>query len=126
MMFSELNINPLRKNTGDCVVRAIGTVTDRDWDDTYLDLAVKGFFLKEMPSLNSVWGAYLRDLGYTRHIIPDTCPDCYTVGDFVKDHPRGRYVLGTGTHAIALIDGTVFDTFDSTEEIPIFYFEKEK
>lgn len=126
MMFSELNINPYRKNTGDCVVRAIGTVTDRDWDDTYLDLVVKGFFLKEMPSLNSVWGAYLRDLGYTRHIIPDTCPDCYTVGDFVKDHPRGRYVLGTGTHAIALIDGTVFDTFDSTEEIPIFYFEKEK
>lgn len=126
MMFSELNINPLRKNTGDCVIRAIGTVTDRDWDDTYLDLTVKGFEMKEMPSMNNVWGAYLRDMGFTRHIIPDTCPDCYTVGDFVKDHPRGRYVLGTGTHAIALIDGTVYDTFDSTEEIPIFYFEKEK
>ena len=126
MMFSELNINPLRKNTGDCVIRAIGTVTDRDWDDTYLDLAVKGFGMKEMPSMNNVWGAYLRDMGFTRHIIPDTCPDCYTVEDFTKDHPRGRYVLGTGTHAIALIDGTVYDTFDSTEEIPIFYFEKEK
>lgn len=126
MMFSELNINPLRKNTGDCVIRAIGTVTDRDWDDTYLDLTVKGFEMKEMPSMNNVWGAYLRDMGFTRHIIPDTCPDCYTVEDFTKDHPRGRYVLGTGTHAIALIDGTVYDTFDSTEEIPIFYFEKEK
>ena len=126
MMFSELNINPLRKNTGDCVVRAIGTVTDRDWDDTYLDLTVKGFDMKEMPSMNSVWGAYLRDMGFSRHIIPDTCPDCYTVEEFTKDHPRGRYILGTGTHVIAVIDGNYYDTWESGEEIPIYYFEKEK
>lgn len=126
MMFSELNINPLRKNTGDCVIRAIGTVTDRDWDDTYLDLTVKGFDMKEMPSMNNVWGAYLRDMGFSRHIIPDTCPDCYTVEDFTKDHPRGRYILGTGTHVIAVIDGNYYDTWESGEEIPIYYFEKEK
>lgn len=125
MMFSELNINPLRKNTGDCVIRAIGTVTDRDWDDTYLDLTVKGFDMKEMPSMNNVWGAYLRDMGFSRHIIPDTCPDCYTVEDFTKDHPRGRYILGTGTHVIAVIDGNYYDTWPSGDEIPIYYFKKE-
>lgn len=124
-MYSELNINPEKKQTGDCVVRAIGTVTDREWDDTFLDLMAKAFQMKEMPSQNNVWGALLRDMGYKRHIIEDTCPDCYTVQDFAKDHPKGRYVLGTGSHAIALIDGTVFDTFDSTEEIPVYYFEKE-
>ena len=125
-MYSELNINPMRKNTGDCVVRAIGTVTDRDWDDVYLDLVVKGFLLKEMPSLNSVWGSYLRDLGFKRHIIPDTCDiECYTVEDFTRDHPTGRYILCTGTHAIAVIDGVAYDTWNSLEEVPIFYFVKE-
>ena len=125
-MYSELNINPLRKNTGDCVVRAIGTVTDRDWDDVYLDLVVKGFQMKEMPSLNSVWGSYLKDLGFKRYIIPDTCDiECYTVEDFSRDHPTGRYILGTGTHVIAVIDGVYYDTWPSGEEIPIYYFAKE-
>jgi len=124
-MYSELNINPIKRNTGDCVIRAIGTVTDSEWDDVYLDLLTKGFKEKSMPSLNEVWGSYLHDIGYTRHIIPDTCPDCYTVDQFTKDHPRGRYILGTGTHVIAVIDGNYYDTWDSGEEIPIFYWQKE-
>lgn len=124
-MYSELNINPSRKLTGDCVIRAIGTVTDTEWDDIYLDLLTKGFQMKEMPSQNNVWGAYLHDIGFTRHIIPDTCPDCYTVEDFTRDHPTGRYILGTGTHVIAVIDGVYYDTWDSGTEIPIYYFQKE-
>lgn len=124
-MYSELNINPQKKQTGDCVIRAIGTVTDTEWDDVYLDLLMKGFQMKEMPSQNNVWGAYLHDRGFTRHIIPDTCPDCYTVEAFTRDHPKGRYILGTGTHVIAVIDGNFYNTWNSGEEIPIYYFEKE-
>ena len=81
--------------------------------------------MKELPSQNNVWGAYLRNIGYTRHIIPDTCPDCYTVRNFSKDHPQGRYILGTGSHVVAVIDGNYYDTWDSGDEIPIYYFEKE-
>lgn len=125
-MFNELNINPEKKLVGDCVVRAIGVVTDKDWDDVYLDLCLgKGFVMKQMPSENSVWGAYLHDLGFKRHTIDDTCPDCYTVRQFAEDHPTGRYVLGTGSHAIGVIDGTYFDTTDTGDEVPQYYFEKE-
>lgn len=125
-MYSELNINPEKKLVGDCVVRAIGVVTDKDWDDVYLDLALqKGFVMKQMPSENSVWGAYLHDLGFKRHTIDDTCPICYTVRQFAEDHPTGRYVLGTGTHAIGVIDGTYFDTTDTGDEVPQYYYEKE-
>lgn len=50
-MYSELNINPEKRLVGDCVIRAIGVVTDKDWDDVYLDLALqKGFVMKQMPS----------------------------------------------------------------------------
>ncbi len=126
-MYSELNINPEKRLVGDCVVRAIGVVTDKDWDDVFLDLALKkGFVMKQMPSENNVWGSYLHDLGFKRHVIEDTCPDCYTVKDFVRDHPKGRFVLCTGTHAIGVVDGTYYDTADTGDEAPQFYFEKEK
>ena len=124
-MYSELNINPQKKQTGDCVIRAIGTATDTEWDYVFLDLMVKAFQMKEMPSQNNVWGAYLRDKGFTRHIIEDTCLDGYTVNDFTLDHPKGRYILGTGSHVIAVIDGNHYDVWDSGEEIPLYYFTKE-
>lgn len=77
-----------------------------------------------MPSSNYVWAAYLKELGYKRHIIPDTCPDCYTVRSFIQDHPYGNYILGTGTHVIAVIGDNYYDAWDSGNEVPIIYFER--
>ena len=78
-----------------------------------------------MPNSDSVWGSYLRSKGFERAIIPNTCPDCYTVADFAADHPTGTYVLGTGTHAVTVQDGVIYDAFDSSNEIPIFYYTRE-
>lgn len=125
-MFIEKNMNPHKKTVGDCVIRAISAAECQEWDDTFIDLMVKCFQLKDIPSSNAAWGAFLRDLGYTRHIIPDTCPDCYTIKDFTEDHPCGTYVLGTGTHAVASINGNYIDSFDSGDEPVIFYFAKER
>lgn len=124
-MFIEMNVNPSNKRTGDCVVRAISVTQDQEWDDVYLGIVLKGYEMKEMPSENAVWGHYLHDKGYSRHIIPDKCPNCYTIKDFVKDHPNGTYVLGTGKHAVACKNGAYYDTWDSGEEIPIYYWKKE-
>lgn len=125
MSFVEYNPNPLKKLTGDCVVRAICMAEDKDWDDAYIRLVMKGFAMKEIPMANNVWGSLLKDLGYTRHVIPDTCPDCYTIQDFCEEHPQGIYILGTGTHAVAVADGSYYDTWDSGEEVPINYWTKE-
>jgi len=119
------NPNPERKHTGDCVIRAIAGATGQDWDSTFTGNALQAFIIKDMPSSNAVWRAYLRSRGFKRAIIPDSCPDCYTVGDFADDHPHGRYVLGTGNHAVAVVGGEVLDTWDSRNEIPIYYFYKE-
>ena len=119
------NPNPKSKRVGDCVVRAIAAVTGQDWDLTYTGVALQGYINKNMPSGNPVWRAYLRSRGFKGAIIPDTCPDCYTVEDFADDHPRGRFVLGTGEHAVAIVNGVVLDTWDSRDEVPIFYYYKE-
>lgn len=119
------NPNPFGNMTGDCVIRAICAVTGQDWDTTYTGVTLQGFVLKQMPSTNSVWDAYLRSKGFVREGIPDTCPDnCYTVNDFADDHKRGAYVLGTGDHAVAVIDGIVMDSYDSRQKTPLYFYEK--
>lgn len=124
-MYIELNNNPLKKSVGDCVIRAISLAEGRSWDEVYLDLMVEGFTEKDITSSNVVWGSYLRDKGYKRNLIPDSCPNCYTIEDFTEDHPQGTFILATGTHAVCAIHGNYYDTWDSGKEVPVYYFEKE-
>ena len=126
MSYVKFNPNPEEKNIGDCVVRAMCAATDCDWESAYAKIVLKGFQLHDMPSSDDVWGAQLYDEGFIREIIPNTCPYCYTVKDFCKDHPQGVFVLGTGTHAVAVIDGDYYDAWDSGNKVPLFYWRKEK
>ena len=48
----------------------------------------------------------------------------YTVGEFADDRPDGTYILGTGTHAVAVVSGAVVDSWDSRGEVPDYYFIK--
>lgn len=120
------NPNPQNNLVGDCVIRAISKVTNQDWEKTYLDICLQGYMMKDMPSSNSVWSAYLSSKGFKRAVIPNTCPDCYTVRDFCSDYPKGTFLLAIGTHVVAVENGNYFDTWDSGGEIPIFYWQKEE
>jgi hypothetical protein len=124
-MWQFVNPNPAYNFVGDCVVRALSIALDSDWDTIFLGLAAYGFDIKDMPSGNAIWSAYLRDKGFKRYIIPNECPNCYTLKDFCEDHPNGIFVIGTGTHAVAVIDGDYYDSWDSGNVIPIYYFTKE-
>lgn len=125
MSYRFFNPNPRGKRIGDCVIRAISKLTDQHWADTYIDIAVAGYELADMPSSNSVWATYLRRLGYSRFIIPDSCPDCYTVKDFCIDFPRGAFLLATGSHVVTVVDGDYFDAWDSGNEVPVAFWTKE-
>lgn len=124
MSFIFYNPNPAGRLVGDCTIRAICKLTNQDWDTVYAGTAFQGFIRKDMPSGNSTWGSYLRRHGYTRHIIPNTCPDCYTVIDFCADNPKGRFLLAIDQHVVAVVDGDYYDTWDSGNEIPVYYWMK--
>lgn len=124
-MYIPFNPNPANRRTDDCVIRAISKVLDIPWERAYIMLAVKGLETYDLPNANNVWGAVLKDNGFVREVIPNTCPECYTVEDFCADNPVGTYVLGTGTHAIACIDGNYYDTWQSGESVPIYVYRKE-
>lgn len=118
------NLNPQGKNVGDCAIRAVAKATGQTWIQAYMALYVHGLQLADLANSDAVWTSYLRNKGFTRGVIPDTCPDCYTVADFAEDHPDGTFVLGTGSHAVAVIDGTIFDAWDSSNAVPIFFMQK--
>ena len=123
-MFIEYNKNPFNNYTDDCVIRAIAAEMDQDWDDIWLDIMVLAFQKKCMMSSNNVWQEYLHNNGYVRYNIPDTCPNCYTIKKFTEDFQNGSYILGTGTHVVYVKDGNYYDTGDSGNEIPIYYWKK--
>ena len=123
-MFTEWNPNPVGRRVGDCSVRAIAKALDVDWETAYALIASNGFAMGDMPSSNSVWGAVLRQNGFKKQAIPNSCPDCYTFADFARDNPRGTFVLGTGSHVATVVDGNLYDSWNSSDEIPVFVWYK--
>ena len=121
-MWVRCNPNPLGKQTSDCVVRAIAIATQRSWRGVYRDLCEVGEIECEMPSANSVWGLYLTGCGFEQFLLPESCPQCITVRAFCEKYPEGIYVIGTGTHAVAVIDGDYYDAWDSGNEVPSYFW----
>lgn len=122
--FAQYNPNPINKRVGDCVIRAISKALDQDWERTYIELTIQGFLMGDMPSANHVWGAYLKNKGFVRDVIPNHYGDTYTAADFAHDHPHGTFVLGLDGHVVCVKGGTLFDSWDSSHEVPVFYWTR--
>ena len=123
-MWIKWNPNPAGRNVGDCSVRAIARALGVDWETAYALIVTAGYSMCDMPSSDSVWGAVLRQHGFYREAIPNTCPDCYTAEEFCRDHPEGIYVLGFGGHVATAENGSLYDSWDSLREIPVYVWKK--
>lgn len=126
MAFIYCNENPNDLKVGDCVIRAIAKIEDIDWCDAYIELCSQGMEMFDMPSSNRVWMQYLKEIGYDITLLPSDCPNCYTISDFCKDHPKGKYIVATGSHVVAVEDSNYYDTWDSGSEAIMYYFEKKE
>ena len=120
------NPNPDGRGKDDCAVRAVAKALGIGWDKAYTVLTAKGYTLKDLPNANHVWGSVLRENGFKRFTVPNTCPDCYTAEDFATDHQEGTYVLGFGDHAATIENGRIFDSWDSSREVPQYFWTDEE
>ena len=118
--------NPTGRNVGDCAVRAVSAALDVDWETAFALIAANAFQMGDVISSNSAWGSVLRQHGFKRYAIPNSCPDCYTAEQFAEDHPDGIYVLGFGNHTAAVKNGMIWDSWDSSNEVPVYYWQKEE
>ena len=121
-MWVRCNPNPARKEVPDCVVRAIAIALNKTWVEIYEGLCDLGRIEFNMPSADAVWGKYLYQMGFEPFLLPESCPRCVTVKRFSQIFDHGTYIIGTGSHAVAVINGDYFDSWDSGEEIPSFFW----
>lgn len=123
-MWVRCNPNPRRKHVSDCVIRALAIALKKRWYDVYDDLYVVGLVEANVSCDDEVWGLYLRMNGFEPFLLPQSCPRCTTIREFTRYYPKGTYVIGTGSHAVAIIDGDYYDSWDSGNEVPSFFWRK--
>lgn len=127
MSYAYYNPNPAGRSVGDCAVRAVAQALGMSWEEAYCGLALEGFKRGDLPNADSVWGPYLKAHGFVRRILPEDCPDGYTVADFSADHPHGTFILSMpGRHVLCVQDGRWWDSWDSGAECPVYYWTKER
>lgn len=119
-MFVSTNPNPCRTLVGDCVIRAISIAEGKKWADVYIDICAEGLNMCDMPSSNAIWRSYLLKNGYA---------ESYTDGDirvrdFAAKNPKGVYIVGTGSHVVAIVNGNYCDTWDSGDESVTVCYKK--
>lgn len=118
------NPNPQGLLVGDCTIRAICAVTGFDWITVHRMVSSLSEDMADMPSSDRVWWSLLEQLGFRWIEMINQCPNCYTVADFAYDHPLGDYILGPKEHAVAVIQGDWYDTWDSGNTVPTYYFRR--
>lgn len=89
----------------------------------YDDLCAMGRQDCDWGSNDEIWGHYLMLRGCTPVVLPKACPRCMSIRDFAKRYPKGIYIIGTGSHAVAVIDGDYYDSWDSGNEIASFFWK---
>lgn len=126
MSYVKFNPNPVGRSVEDCAVRAVAKALHLSWEQAFDLLCRNARQMGDMPHSDAVWGSVLRQHGFYRRVLPNTCPDCYTAADFYRDYPYGVFVLAFSGHVATVIDGDLFDSWDSSREIPIYvWYRKE-
>ena len=46
------------------------------------------------------------------------------MAQFAKDHSDGTYILAMATHVVCVLNGDWLDTWDSGDEVPLYYWQK--
>ena len=124
MSYVYYNANPARKSHGDCVIRALSKVMDLTWEQVAIDLSMMQVTFHEMQNNDHVWGTFLSLNGFEKGMLPYPCPNCITIKDFCKLYPYGKYVVATGEHVVAVVDGDYYDTDDTGNEVLIYFWKE--
>ncbi len=98
----------------DCVVRAISTAFNAGYVETRRDLnrIKKALGFNSYKDHNFLY-EYLKE--YKRLIFKAECgKKRLKLDGFAKEHPKGTYIVAVRKHVVAVIDGTILDTWDSS------------
>ena len=111
--FTYYNRNPKGRITTDCVVRAMSTALSVPYEKVVMDMAKiqceSGLDDAEPKSIEK----YLTANGWLKNRQPKHENGTkFTCKEFVKAHPKGKYILSLAHHLTYLEDGKIFDIWD--------------
>ena len=120
-----------KKENNDCFVRALAAATDQDYDTTHevVRTKFKRKIKKGVDNKNIVSRMLIAEdkglrVGKTRYSVnvlgTDRITNTYklrgeiikrkkTVKSFIKDNPKGNFIVTVSKHAFALVDGKLID-----------------
>lgn len=124
MGFVKYNPNPQGNRVGDCTVRALCKATGKSWNYVHAALCSISNERCDMPSANHIWSAFLKMNGFKCELVDARNESIYTVRDFCEDNPEGTFVLAIDGHVVCIVDGCYYDSWDSGDEIPIYYWTR--
>lgn len=105
-MYRFYNANSKGNFVNDCVVRAVSFAEKKSWDETY----------DELSDLAQEKGILLDDVNFVEDYLDERykrVPHCSkTIGEFIEEYPRGRYLITMTGHITTVINGVLYDTFD--------------
>lgn len=129
--FHFYNANPHNRFTTDCVVRAISTALEMDYNTVVMELAElqcrTGFDASEKTAINR----YLADKGWVKHNQPRKEDNTkYTGKEFcrlLRKTNNCKNIIANigGHHIVAIINNKVYDTWNSTDGCIGNYWEKD-
>lgn len=121
------NPNPLKKEVGDCVIRAFCAAEDAHWDDVFRELCDIGFELKNMPNGRETTDTFLKRHGYTRYAISNKKGSKRpTVNEMAnRSKTEGAFICEVANHTVTVKDGAILDLWDSGYKSLYAYWHKD-
>ena len=119
------NKKDLKDDYGECVIRALTKVINKEWRQVFDDLIPMAREFQCMPNSKPCFEKYLMNNGFVYHGISNKSGSKRpTVEGFVKQHKKGTFFLRVAHHVVAAVDGVYYDTWDSGYKSLYGYWEK--
>lgn len=117
--FKRVNPHPEGKNVRDCVKRAITLATGKPYKEVALELnRHKKLTGADNFNDNTNWKSYVKNVLNGIYISFPAVKGLSRMSGktFAEQYRKGSYVLVMAGHLAACVDGTVLDSWDSTDK----------
>lgn len=124
-MFIQENVNPKKRKTGDCVIRAITKASCLKYNEVF-DLLFAhtkkhGYMFNDVKCYSVI----IEQLGFKKGIIkPQRGEKRPTVQELATRYPR--VIVGIAKHLVGCVDGNIYDLWDCSDKSAYTFYYKEK
>ena len=126
-VYFQPNDKDIKDTVGDCQIRALAKALDKSWLEVF-DI------ITPICREQQVMDIFSCDLNKTKEamaklgfqytgITNKKGTKRPTVDEFAKSHKQGRYICTVAHHAVAVVDGKYYDTWDSGYKSLYGYYE---